>query len=232
MAILTAKIVLTGTNPMLFHSNNVQWRDKTKAYQSRPKVGEVAKKKTGSPADPKGDDRNPAFTWLGYLYHNGKVVGIPSDNLMAMFRSAASMLPTGNKQETYKRRSQTGILVLDPLYPLVTAGGKSLPWAPFKALSDELDFAKHEEVAAEHDFILWAKPARVSSSSHIRVRPLFDVGWKAEGRVAIRDDMVGKNVFESILTLAGTYCGIGDWRPNSKTPGTYGTFSSEVFWEH
>jgi hypothetical protein len=140
------------------------------------------------------------------------------------------MLPTGHKSESYKSKSQTGILVMDPLYPLTTAEGNQIPWAPFKDLSEETSFEKHVEEAAKYNFSLWAKPVSVNSSSHIRVRPLFDVGWKLEGRVAVRDDMISREVFETILTIAGTYCGLGDWRPNCKKPGTYGTFSHEVSW--
>lgn len=230
MAMNTARLVLTGTNPMLLHNNNIYWRDIVKAYQSRPKVGAADKKKKGE-KDPKGDDRNPGFTWLGYTYHNGKVMGVPSDNLMAMFRCAGTMLPTGNRTESYKRKSQTGILVMDPLYPLTTAQGNQIPWEPFKALSEEANFERHLEEVAKHNFTLWAKPVRVGTASHIRIRPFFDVGWKIEGRVAVRDDMISKDIFSDILELAGTYCGLCDWRPNCKSPGPYGTFTSEIFWD-
>lgn len=230
MTIVTARLVLTGTNPMLMHNNNIYWRDVVRAYQARPKVGAEDKKKKGT-NDPKGDDRNPAFTWLGYLYHNGKLIGVPSDNLMAMFRCAGTMLPTGNKTESFKRKTQTGILVMDPLYPLTTAEGNQIPWEPFKALSEETNYEKHVEEAAKYNFALWPKPVKVGKSSHIRVRPIFDVGWKAEGRIAIRDDMVSREVFETILSIAGTYCGLSDWRPNCDKPGTFGTFSHEIFWE-
>jgi hypothetical protein len=35
-------------------------------------------------------------------------------------------------------------------------------------------------------------------------------------------------VLSDIFNYAGRYKGLGDWRPGSKTPGTWGMFTAEV----
>jgi hypothetical protein len=52
--------------------------------------------------------------------------------------------------------------------------------------------------------------------------------WSAHGTLTIQDDQITQEVLTDILTSAGTYKGLCDWRPGSKTPGTYGTFSAKV----
>ena len=42
------------------------------------------------------------------------------------------------------------------------------------------------------------------------------------------DDQITTDVLRSILEYAGRYKGLGDWRPSSKTPGPYGTFTAEI----
>jgi len=62
----------------------------------------------------------------------------------------------------------------------------------------------------------------------VRVRPRFD-NWSCGGTVTVFDDMITTDVLKNILTFAGTYAGLGDWRPSSpKSPGPFGKFTAEV----
>jgi hypothetical protein len=204
--------------PFLMHQDNVSWRAHMKKWQTDPdnKGKSVA-----------GDDRSPAWTWMGGVYHDGKYVGIPSDNLMTMLREGGARVSTGKGAQTYKRQSQSGLVVNEILWPVV--GPKGLvSWPALEGLLAETDFEVHERAASAAGFDLFVKSARVGQSKHVRVRARFP-SWSASGTVTVFDDTITSNVLETILTHAGRYCGVGDWRPSSpKSPGPYGTFTATV----
>lgn len=77
----------TGLTPLLMHSDDVEWSDSIKAWRDDPanKRFKVA-----------GDDRSPAWTWIGYLWHDGTVVGIPAEEPAAA-APAADEAPAAEK---------------------------------------------------------------------------------------------------------------------------------------
>jgi hypothetical protein len=75
---------------------------------------------------------------------------------------------------------------------------------------------------------LFVKRARIGNAKHVRVRPRFD-SWSVSGTLTVLDDSITTDVLERILTHAGAYAGVGDWRPSSpKSPGPFGRFTSTV----
>jgi len=60
------QVTLKGLTPLLMHSDNLAFSERVTAWQKAPE------NKANSKA---GDDRSPAWTWIGYLYHDGKHVG-------------------------------------------------------------------------------------------------------------------------------------------------------------
>ena len=48
------------------------------------------------------------------------------------------------------------------------------------------------------------------------------------GELIVTDEQITDEVLNSILAYAGTYKGLCDWRPGSKTPGSFGTFKAKV----
>jgi hypothetical protein len=76
-------------------------------------------------------------------------------------------------------------------------------------------------------FSLYLKRARIGQSKHIRVRPRFE-SWSATGELVVVDDQITEAVLTDILEVAGKYKGLGDWRPSSKTPGTFGMFNASL----
>ena len=94
------KITLEGLTPLLMHNDNLNFSEKVKEWQTAPenKALSVA-----------GDDRSPAWSWIGYLYHDGKTVGVNSDNIMTMLREGGSKVKTGKGKETYKKQTQSRI---------------------------------------------------------------------------------------------------------------------------
>jgi hypothetical protein len=211
----TYTITLTGTTPLLMHNNSIEWRDHMTAWLANPE------NKKHSIA---GDDRTPAYRWMGLCYHDGDVLGIPSDNVMTALREGGAKVPKGTKNTTWKRESQSGLVVNELLWPLTPR----VAWADLASLRDEREFAAHEARVRALGFSLWLKNATISRSKHIRVRPRFD-HWAATGTITVLDDAITRKVLVDILEMAGAFCGLGDWRPSSPSkPGPFGKFAVTV----
>lgn len=211
-------VTLTGTTPLLMKANDINWADSMTRWQSAP-----ANKKNSTP----GDDRTPAWRWLGCCYHDSRSIVIPADNLMTVLREGGTKVGTGKKQGTFKRLTQSGIVIDTPSWAFTTSG-KAVSWPEVWALREVEDFEAHEEAARKLGFELFTRRATIGQAKHIRVRPRFDT-WTATGKLTILDDAITKDVLCMILDAAGTYAGIGDWRPSApKSPGPFGKFTAEV----
>lgn len=217
------EIELTGTTPLICHADNLAFSEKIRAWQKAPENKELSQA---------GDDRSPAWTWIGYTYHDDKNLTMSADNLATCIREGGAKVPTGNKKgdKSYKKLSQSGIVLDTPEYELLV-GGKHIPLAPIRELIGENDFFRHMEVAEELGFELFVKRAKVMMSKHVRVRPLFR-DWVVRGTITILDeDLFGlsQDIVQMIFNQAGTFCGLGDWRPGSpKSPGFYGKFATKL----
>ncbi len=209
------RVRLEGATPLLMHADNLTWRSRMEKWQADPEHKKLSRA---------GDDRTPAWRWLGNVYHDGKFVGIPSDNLMTMLREGGAKVPVPGKSSlTYKRQSQSGIVVDQVLWPIATAIGP-VAWEPLAALQALDEYDAHETAVRAFGFELFAKTAKVGQSKHVRVRPRFD-HWTAEGTITVLDETITSSVLISILNAAGNYCGIGDWRPSTPSkPGSWGRF--------
>jgi hypothetical protein len=215
----TYRITLRGLSPLLMHQDNIEWADTLKKWRTDAKNKKFSVK---------GDDRSPAFTWLGHMYHDDTNVAMPSDNLMRAFMEGGALVPVPDAKsaKTFKSQTQSGMLVNEPFWP-VTIGDKPVAVKPLLALMKEKDFEEHARAAADAGFVLYVKRAKVGQSKHIRVRPRFD-RWTISGTLAVWDDQITTTVLRDIASLAGEYKGLGDWRPSSKTPGPFGRFKATV----
>jgi len=214
----TYKVTLTGESPLLMHRDNIQHGEAVKRWCKDPmnKKASVA-----------GDDRTPAWTWIGYCYNDGKVLTIDADNLMSMLRDGGKRCPAPTGKGSMKAATQAGIIVNEIGWP-VNVNGKTLVWKEFVHMLESEDFAEHEKFAAELGFALFVKRAKVGTSKHVRVRPRFDT-WSCSGTLTVLDEQITRAMLETILTHAGFYCGLGDWRPGAPTaPGQFGRFSAVV----
>ena len=214
----TYKVAITGLTPILMHQDSVLWADTMSKWQKIPENKKVSVA---------GDDRTPAWRWLGYLYHDGKNIVIPTANLMASIRGAAANVPTGKGQKTFKSQSQSGVQCETPFWTLL-ADGRAIPMESVEALKASEDFDEHLEYVKNLGFDLDVRRARVGQAKHIRVRPLFGAGWSASGVIAVNDDQITKEVLTQFLDIAGKYYGLMDWRPGCRTPGNYGMFTAVV----
>lgn len=208
-------VELEGLTPLLMHWDNVDWADQMDAWKA-----DAANKKGGKA----GDDRSPAFRWIGSVYHDGQTVCISSDNLSRCLMEGGAMVPVpgarGNK--TFKSQTQSGMRVDEMFVPLQVKG-KTIDWKSIEALIQEPKFQTHIEVANKLGFKLFLRRASIGQSKHIRVRPRFDT-WAIAFSISVWDDQITDDVLKSLFEYAGTYKGLCDWRPGSKTPGPYGMF--------
>lgn len=215
------EVTLTGLTPMLMHQDNLNFAEKVSAWRKDPA------NKSMSTA---GDDRSPAWTWIGCLYHDTRHLGMPSDNLMTMLREGGAKVKTGQGKETYKKQTQAGIMIDQQQWTLYVNGEmKSIE--PFEKLIGNNDFARHLDVVQENGFDLLVKRAKIGNSKHVRVRPIFR-NWVVQGSLTVLDSEVSgitQEILQLILNQSGALCGLGDWRPNSpKSSGTFGRFEPTV----
>lgn len=219
MSTRTYEVTLKGKTPLLMHADNIEWADSMEAWKNSP-----ANKK-GSKA---GDDRSPAWRWLGSLYHDDKFIVMPSDNLSRCFMEGGAMVPVpgGKNGKTFKSQSQSGMMTGEAVWPLMV-NGKLVDAQTILDLKEENDFAAHKHVCEKHGFMLFVKRAKIGASKHIRVRPRFD-NWACTGSIVVWDDQITEDVLRDILEYAGRYKGLGDWRPGGKTPGPHGMFEATV----
>lgn len=210
-------VTLTGTMPLLMHADNIAWADSMDAWRKDPE-----NKSQSVP----GDDRTPAWRWIGSLYHDGHVVAMPSDTLMRCFMEGGAMLPVGTGKKTFKAQTQSGSALRDLYWPLAV-NDSPIPMTKILPLMDERDFSIHEAWTQKLGFELFTKRARVGQAKHIRVRPRFNA-WRVTGVLHVWDAQLTLVNLQQIWTYAGAYKGLGDWRPGSKTPGPHGTFKAEV----
>ncbi len=174
-----------------------------------------------------GDDRTPAFRWLGCLYMD-EVVCVPSDYISAALMKAAARVPIpgGKNGKTFKQDSMSGMSVEEPNLTLMV-GGKEIAESELDKLRSEKVFAVHQKRAEELGFHLFIKRAKIGQKKHIRVRPRFD-NWALSGTIAVWDDKLNAALPE-IFNIAGSQIGLGDWRPSSPSnPGPFGRFAVEV----
>lgn len=212
-------ITLTGESPLLLHRDNIQWGEAMKKWTTDPdnKAKSVA-----------GDDRTPAHRWIGCLYVSQGILVIDSDNLMTVLREGGAKCPAGKGNKTFKRETQSGIVVNEIGWPIIVPGRSEIRFSQIEDLTKEEDFDAHCKRAESLGFSLFVKRARVNGSKHVRVRPRFDA-WAVSGSLTVLDDSITTEVLQRILTHAGAYAGLGDWRPSSpKSPGPFGRFTAKV----
>lgn len=217
----TYKVTITGTQPLLMHADDIEWADQMERWRA-----DKDNKKTSKA----GDDRSPAFRWIGSLYRNeAGIVIMPTENIMRALMEGGAMVPVpgakGNK--TFKAQSQSGIMPRDIGWPVSAGSGPVKAGPVIEHLMTEKDFDVHKEAVKPLGFSLFLKRAKIGQSKHIRVRPRFE-NWSVTGELVVTDEQITAEVLADILEMAGKYKGLGDWRPSSKTPGTFGTFTAAI----
>lgn len=222
-------IELRGVSPLIMHRDNIEFSSAVSGWQKDPQ-----NKKTSVA----GDDRSPAWTWIGYIYSNGKKgadgkVVLDSDNIMTMLREAGAKMSTGKGKATFKAVTQYGLYINEMSFSFYNNGVEiATDW--MNSLIGENDFDKHLEAANEHGIELFMKRARIGmgarASKHVRIRPKFN-DWMAKGTITVIDPSesgLKKDVLQRILDIAGCQVGLCDWRPSCPSAGPFGKFVASV----
>jgi hypothetical protein len=206
---------LKGLTPLLMHADDINFADELSAWRQDP---------TNKGLSKAGDDRSPAWTWLGGVYHSEECVALPSDNLAVAVRQAGAKLTMKGKK-TFKEESVSGMFFEDEFLPLEIAG-KTIPTEKVMALREESEFPAHLKAAQKMGFELFVKRAAVGMSKHVRVRAKFSE-WACKGVVMVESEALKPEVLSQLFALAGRV-GVGSWRPGGKTPGRYGMFAATL----
>lgn len=213
------RIELKGTQPLLMHPDDIAWSDAMDAW----KVDKDNMKTSKA-----GDDRSPAWRWIGNLYQDGQHIILPTENILKSVMGAGAMVrvPGGRAGKTFKSQTQSGIMATSVGWPLLI-NGKPIRYEPFKKLIGNKDFEVHQQAAHDAGFELFLKRAKIGANKHVRVRPRFDI-WSATGDMIVTDEQITAPILADIFESAGIYKGVGDWRPGGRTPGNYGMYTAIV----
>jgi len=222
----TYEVTLKSRSGLILHSDNIEWSASMEEWSLEP--GNKAKSKAG-------DDRYPAWRWMGCLYKDDITdeVIIPSDNLMTMLRDAGKKVPTGKKGGSFKAITQSGIAINETGWPLLipkqpgSPTYKKILGSELRHLLTETDFNRHLTECRKAGFFLFPKRARIGQAKHLRVRPRFDV-WTASGTLTVTDETISERVLQSIFDIGGIHCGLGDWRPGAPSSGPWGRFEATI----
>jgi hypothetical protein len=213
------EFVLTGRTALLMHSDDVTWADEIDAWR----LDSANAKKKGEKS---GDDRRPAWTWLGYTYRDGGgLMVIPGASLTSCLKRAGSRVPFG-RNKTFKELAVSGIFIEQEFLAFAN-GGKPVPFGPLAKLHGNTTFKDHLAAVEKAGFKLFVKRAAVGASKHVRVRPRFDE-WAVTGSLEVTTDQIDDGNLRDIFAQAGRV-GLGDWRPGSpKSPGPFGMFEATL----
>jgi len=211
-------VTLTGMSALLLHADDLEFSEKIQAWVKDPQN----KGKTKP-----GDDRTPPWTWIGYIYDDDHTLGLGYNNIMAILREGGAKVKTGNKQETFKSITQSGVQLAQEQFDL-TVDGHEIPLDPILGLIGIEDIAEHHRVVKSLGFELAIDHLPTNGGKkHVRVRPRFR-DWAAHGILTVCDESqsgITQDVLTTILKYAGAKCGVGDNRPSSRNKsGPHGRF--------
>jgi hypothetical protein len=210
-----AKFTLKGITPLLMHADDVEAASTLEEWRKAP-----GNKNVSTP----GDDRSPPWTWQTYLYRNQDgMVAMPADNVMVALRQAGAKM-TLKRQTTFKAITQSGLLMTDETLTF-TNGGKEINAVEFVDSRDD-KFTDQKKAAAKAGFELDVRRAKIGTSKHVRVRPMFR-SWSVSGVIQIMAPEITFESLQMLFDLAGDV-GLCDWRPGCKTPGRFGMFEASV----
>jgi hypothetical protein len=226
MPLRSLTLTLSSTTELLMDRDNISFAEEVVRWTKDPDNAEAQRA---------GDDRAPAWGWLGKLHYGlDGFVGIPENMLGPCIRGAGAMIPhpTLRGGKTLKEASQSGIQFAQTSYPLFVPtldGWTPIAYEPLYAqLKEEEDFSQHEAVVKTLGFTLDVRRAKPQyNRTHIRVRPMLR-SWRCVCGLAISDDVLSDDLVVKLFTLAGTHKGIGNWRPSVGKAGSYGMFGVEV----
>jgi hypothetical protein len=214
----TYHVTLEGVTPLMMHRDNLEFKAIVEKWQRDP-----ANRDKSIP----GDDRSPAWNWIGSLYHDGKAVALPTDCVMASCMGAGAEIKAPRGRRTLKAQTQSGMAFADPFLAFTVNGGHPVSMGDVLALQGDEQFENHLTRSRDLGFALDVRRARIGTSKHVRVRPVFEA-WQARGVLNVWDDILTADLLGTVFYLAGDKYGLCEWRPSLRRPGPFGRFRATV----
>lgn len=225
MAIRPYTVTLISTSELIMDRDNITFAEEVTRWQKDPTNADVQRP---------GDDRAPAWGWLGKLHYGESTgeVGLPQGMLGACLRAAATMIPhpTARGKKSLKEVSQAGIVFTQTLFPLLVQRPNAVRWQTipyaevFTKLAQEDDFLTQIDVARLYGIRLDVRRSRPQfNRSHVRVRPMFGP-WRCIVQMQLMDEVLTEDLVLQVFRMAGANKGLGNWRPSATRAGSYGTF--------
>ena len=115
-------LTLSGSTEFLMDRDNISFAEEITAWTKDP---------ANADAQRAGDDRAPAWGWLGKLHYGlDGLVGIPEGMLAPCIRAAGAMIPhpVAKGGKTLKEPSQSGIQFVKTYHPLLLPRGGNQGW--------------------------------------------------------------------------------------------------------
>lgn len=213
----TLRVTIVGNDPGMLQCNN-RLANPLDPMAKQYKEAQDALKRN------KSDDNLRAkldCEWFGHLYwDDGKGIYVPRKQIQAsMLKAAKKFKQTGKKSN-----------IAAPLAATLVPKGNiyiELPGGESTKTEDDLNVLRDaKDGGFRYDDLVSLNDATVLKS-----RPLIPGGWRATILFDYFNDdpeAVGLDVVKQVVQTMGRG-GLGDWRPNSPTPGEYGTFEVEKF---
>jgi len=140
-----------------------------------------------------------------------ETVYIPATQLKGSLLEAGKEIRIEGKGKSTYKKIVGAFMFIEPEKIPVTRNG-----VPIKAEFDDVN------LTIRRDWVV------IQRSRILRTRPVIKEGWEAEFTLVVLDDTIPINVIKDLLKTAGSFKGIGDWRPQKGGPyGTYEIISFE-----
>ena len=190
----TMKIKITGIRPIILHNGLLADPTNPIVLQQKAITAKKAKKTDA-------DNLELArLEWFGglYLSESGRIC-IPCDNIERCIQQ-------GGQKQRIGKDVQAGVFVQEPEIEI-----------------DHPDIAgkKPEKLYGDPRFTI-RKGVKIQTSRIIRIRPMIPTGWKLTFTLEFDDTLINARNLEQAILDAGTYVGLGDWRPK------FGRFTHEI----
>lgn len=207
-SIVNVEVVLQGISPLIM--NNGRAADATESTVMAKVEAFGAYKK--APTEVNREYFEQAQMTMSVYFDEDLGVYLPWDNIAKSLTQAGAGIKVGQKS---LKAAATGIMADEDGFSFLIDGKPLKNW---------------EAVAKDKRF-RFRRVARQGKNAIVRVRVKIPSGWEVVVRCKFLTDVVEAETVRRLFEDAGINKGLGDWRPSSPAPGTFGRFMVKSFKE-
>lgn len=226
---VTYNFKIVGETPIILHNSGGD-REKLKSWLSENKKSVEDNLVKNNLAY---DDRVPPWTWHYCFYvpdKNCENIVIPFYLIEAALNSAAYIM---YQSRSVQYNTFSKFYFSKPYYDLLING---YPVKLENIINYRVSYEEQKKIASNYGIELFEAMIPKQQKVGFRVRPRIK-NWAINGEVTIYFNLT-KSVenneeidqyVDELFKLAGSRCGLGDWRPSSpKKPGIHGKFTAKL----